>query len=334
VRIRRATDADQAALVALCGQALGWTVGEPNDELFDWKHRRSPFGRSPMWLAETDDGPVALRAMLRWELATPRGDVVRAVRAVDTATRADHRGRGLFRSLTLGAVEALTAEGVDLVFNTPNERSRPGYLAMGWQVVGRVPVAVALPSVRALPRLRAARGPARKWSSPTSAGRDAGEVLGDPSAAAALVGALAPRRALATPRTPAYLRWRYVDGPVAYRTLALGADPAEGLAVFRLRRRGGSTEASVAELLVPDDGAEERRRRLVGAVLRATRPDHLLVACTPPPSRPRSLGSVLGRWPAVRAPGLGPILTSRPLAGAACPAPADWDLDLGDVELF
>src|SRR5690606_32239213 len=110
------------------------------------KHRRNPFGASPMWVAETDEGLAAVRAMMRWELAGPDGRVLRAVRAVDTATHADHRGRGLFRRLTLGAVESLTAEGVDLVFNTPNDQSRPGYLTMGWEVLGRVPLAVALPS--------------------------------------------------------------------------------------------------------------------------------------------------------------------------------------------
>ena len=28
------------------------------------------------------------------------------------------------------------------MFNTPNDQSRPGYLKMGWQVVGRVPIGV------------------------------------------------------------------------------------------------------------------------------------------------------------------------------------------------
>ena len=68
--------------------------------------------------------------------------MLRAVRAVDTATDPDYQGRGLFTRLTLQAIDELRAEGVDFVFNTPNDQSRPGYLKMGWQVVGTLPTHV------------------------------------------------------------------------------------------------------------------------------------------------------------------------------------------------
>ncbi len=37
-----------------------------------------------------------------------------------------------------GAVDELTTDGVDAIVNTPNDKSRPGYLEMGWPEVGRV----------------------------------------------------------------------------------------------------------------------------------------------------------------------------------------------------
>lgn len=341
IRIRPAREADLPAVVALCAQALGWADGEPNEELFTWKHRANPFGPSPMWVAETEQGLAAVRAMLRWELVAPDGTRLRAVRAVDTATDRAHRGQGLFRRLTLGAVEALTAEGVDLVFNTPNAQSRPGYLTMGWEVLGRVPVAVGLPSLRAVGRLRGAGGASRKWSLPTSAGAPAAALVEDEATVAALVASAGPARGLATPRTPAHLRWRYAEGPVSYRVLGLGRDPAEGVALFRLRQRGGSTEAVVDELIVPAEGAAGRRRRLVARILREAGPDHLLVTCpslrsaAPAGGGPLArLADVAGRPPALRAPRLGPILTWRALARPERPPIEAWDLSLGDVELF
>ena len=79
---------------------------------------------------------------------------MRAVRAVDTATHPDFRGQGVFSALTLGALEELRSDGVAFVFNTPNERSRPGYLKMGWQPVGQVRVLARTRSVTAAGRAR------------------------------------------------------------------------------------------------------------------------------------------------------------------------------------
>ncbi len=61
---------------------------------------------------------------------------VRAVRAVDTATHPDHQGRGIFSTLTPTRSRRCGSRA-DLVFNTPNEKSLPGYLKMGWQIVGQ-----------------------------------------------------------------------------------------------------------------------------------------------------------------------------------------------------
>ena len=45
---------------------------------------------------------------------------------------------GLFQNLSLRAADDVKSEGVDFVFNTPNDQSRPGYIKMGWQLVGLV----------------------------------------------------------------------------------------------------------------------------------------------------------------------------------------------------
>ena len=64
----------------------------------------------------------------------------------------------MFSRLTRAALDALDGQ-VDLVFNTPNGKSGPGYLKLGWREVGRVPVAVRVR--RPLRLLTARRGPAR-----------------------------------------------------------------------------------------------------------------------------------------------------------------------------
>ena len=49
---------------------------------------------------------------------------------------------------------------------------------------------------------------------------------------------------LATLRTPEYLSWRYGFGPLAYRAVVAPGGVGEGLAVYRLRRRGSAGEAA------------------------------------------------------------------------------------------
>ena len=82
------------------------------------------------------------RTFLRWEFARSDDTRLRAVRAVDTATDPEFQGRGIFTRLTLHGVSELQEEGVAIIFNTPNAKSLPGYLKMGWKVIGRPRVCV------------------------------------------------------------------------------------------------------------------------------------------------------------------------------------------------
>jgi GNAT superfamily N-acetyltransferase len=318
--IRRAGEDDRPTVVALCRAALGWSAGDADEAFFAWKHDENPFGPSPMWLAEDADGrALGVRAFMRWQFRRPDGSSVRAVRAVDTATHPDAQGRGIFTRLTLGALPELRADGIDAVFNTPNDQSRPGYLKMGWNTVGRVPVAVRPTSTGALPRLAGARTAARKWSEPTNVGEDPAVAFGDDREVDALLRRCSAR-GLATDRTPAYLRWRYGFTPLHYRVLPVGDTLVEGCCVVRFRRRGAATECTVTETLLPD------RRRGAAMLLRAALAggaDYLIA--TAGPTVPRSF---------VPAPGLGPILTWRPVGTPGTPRRSELGLSLGDVELF
>src|SRR5205823_70862 len=130
---------------------------------------RNPFGASPAWVALDGDRVIGFRTFMRWEFGHA-GRVYRAVRAVDTATHPEYQGRGIFSQLTRAGLDAMHNDGVDYVFNTPNEQSRPGYLKMGWHLVGRLPVSVRVRSPFSGLRVLRARVPADKWSSVCNAG--------------------------------------------------------------------------------------------------------------------------------------------------------------------
>ena len=130
--------------IALMKSTLGDDAAAAKTEAYwTWKHERSVFGPSYVTGARAQDGTLAsLRVMMRWMFSSPGGAKLLGVRPVDTATHVDHQRRGLFKRLTLAAVDDLAKQGAAFVFNTPNENSRPGYLKMGWSIVANWPLYV------------------------------------------------------------------------------------------------------------------------------------------------------------------------------------------------
>src|SRR5262245_6410818 len=322
VTVRPFATADHPSVLELLTSSLGWSSDERHARYFAWKHEGNPFGASPAWVAvDRDGGLLGFRTFLRWEFM--RGpDVVRAVRAVDTATRPDIQRRGIFSRLTMTAVQAMIGDDVEFVFNTPNARSLPGYLRMGWLRVGRLPVGVRPSSVRHLTRVAQARGPAEKWSLPTEAGVPAVEALADVGSVERLLAAVRDTTDLRTRRSVDYLRWRYGFPDLRYRALTAGPTVEEGMVVFRLRRRRRAIEAVICDVLVPFDD-QKWATHLCRHVLAVTGADYALRA-----------GRSSSGHGFVPLPGQGPILTWRALTSPTMPSRRDWDLSLGDVELF
>ncbi|HMG43689.1 MAG TPA: GNAT family N-acetyltransferase [Acidimicrobiales bacterium] len=323
IDVRVATSDDDPAVLELLQASMGWVPDEQYARFFAWKHRESPFGESPAWVAVDGERIVGFRTFLRWQFVHD-GRVVDAVRAVDTATHPDYQGKGIFSLLTRHALDELATMGTGFVFNTPNDRSRPGYVKMGWQLVQRLPVAARPRSALALVRLARARTPADKWSADSTGGVSAPEALADREAVAALLDRLAGESGpgLATHRTPDYLAWRYGFPPLHYRALTGPGGLADGMVVFRVRRRGAATEAALCEVLVPGDDSG-MIRQLLAEVLRSSQADHAVWLGAARPA--------LGLLPI---PGQGPTLMWRSVCEQTPPPAADWHLTLGDIELF
>lgn len=318
--LRAATPADDPSVVALLCRTLGWSDDERHHELFSWKHRTNPFGPSPGWVAEGDEGIVGFRAFMRWRFTTDERPVS-TVRAVDTATDPRAQGRGVFRALTMRGVDELSAMGVDWIFNTPNKRSAPGYLSMGWQEVGRLSLSIKPRSWLALPRLAGARKPAELWSVPTAAGEDVCSVFEERSALEQLVNDRPHQHGrVHTDSTVEYLSWRYGAGPVAYRAFLPGKEVKDGVVFFRLRRRGMATEAVIADVLIPSMG-QRRIGPTCSRILKSSGADYAVGIGTPRPLP-------------VSIPNAGPLLTWRALATKGRPELNSWDFSTGDIELF
>jgi GNAT superfamily N-acetyltransferase len=349
IEVRRARPEDRDAVLALLAETFGagGLVDDPG--FWAWKHERSPFGPSPCLVAEADGRVVALRAFLPWRFRSGEREI-RAVRAVDTATHPDWRGRGLFRRLTLRLAEELAAEGVAFVFNTPNRYSLPGYLAMGWRDLGRLPV-----WVRPRRPLRLARALVAPGASSDEADSPTGDAAGGVSDLLAHPGLpalldVAADRARTdgryhTPRTPEYLRWRYAEVPrLIYGARWTLDGPAAGSAAIIVRRklRRGLRELMVAEVLVDGTGGAREAARLLRGLIDETGAD----VATALAARDTPEAEALTRAGFLRLPGAGPRLVVRPLTRDEAPEgnggrdardPSDrrsFRPGLGDLELF
>jgi hypothetical protein len=258
---------------------------------------------------------------MRWRFRAPDGATLRAVRAVDTATDPEARGLGIFKRLTLGALPDLTDDGVDFVFNTPNDKSGPGYLKMGWSEVGRVPLGVQPARFRPARRTDGSWSGSAKWGEPSSAGIDVADALVDAEAVDRLIGRCAPASTIHTDRSAAFLRWRYGFRPLHYRAMMMGDRVEDGVVFFRVRARGNRLDVTVCDELLPRRRAVEP---LFRRLARETGADVLM----------RSQVDALAPGPFVRVRRLGPLLTWKPLARPGVPELADLRLSYGDLELF
>jgi len=323
IQLRTFEPGDRGNVLTLLAASLGRADDPRFDLLFAWKHEQNVFGRSAMLVAADGDAIVGFRALMRWQFERD-GRVVEAVRAVDTATHPDYRGGGVFTRLTMGAVDRVHDEGVSFVFNTPNDQSRPGYLKMGWHEVGRLPIAVRPRSVRSAVRMVRSREPAERWSEPSTAGEAASQfLLASAGTIAALLASQRGSRGVHTVRSPEYLAWRYGAEFLGYRVLVARRGAEHGLVIFRVRRRGAARELVLDELLVPD-GDPRLAAALLETLAVSANADYIIRI----DNRPASAGRFL------RLPRQGPMLTWRAVCDARMPALADFELTMGDVELF
>jgi GNAT superfamily N-acetyltransferase len=336
VHIREATINDLDRMIDLIRVCLGPGSVPRNREFFKWKHFSGPFGQSPGMVAEVNGHIVGLRLFLRWQFELA-DRVVKAVRPVDTATHPEWRRRGLFRALTTELVELVRDEGCEFAFNTPNEKSRDGYIKMGWQQLGRAPLLV-----RAMRPLRVVTvglgGSSKLWPAATlEKYRKADEFLNEVQMPDEwLTEGTSVTHRLKTQRSVDYLRWRYSEIPgVEYRADCETAGGAFAAVLFRVRDRMSLHELSVAEIIVAGDRSScDMASELLKRIASDVKPD-CITACASRGTVERRILKKAGFLPLSR---VAPWIVVRPLAGSLegpdLTQKRSWQMSLGDLEVF
>ena len=328
--VRPATSEDTPEILDLIATSYERRNDPSRLEYWRWKHEDSPFGASPCLVAESNGRLVGVRVFLRWTWRSENRSV-RTVRAVDTATLPEWRGKGIFSRLTMRLVEQMQAERVSFIYNTPNGKSMPGYLKMGWSPVTRVPLWVRPRGLSTVFRAlaRTAPAPPALDALPTVA-----QVLCDPRLPSFLFDVAHNDPRYHTDRTPAYIRWRYAQIPtMSYGARLEIAGDAGALLIARGRVRGRLREVTISELLMtPSKRGVQLARDLVSDLLGSVDADYV-AACA---ARTTTERTVLARAGFIPAPRFGPHFTARRLDSTGLDPSRwpNWRCSIGDLEIF
>jgi len=212
MKIRPANKTDLPQIISLLQASLGESLLKKSVAIWNFKHEDNPFGASPVLLAEEDSTLIGVRAFMSWQWKL-ENEVWNSYRAVDTATHPQHQGKGIFKILTLNALDLVHQKGDSFVFNTPNEQSRPGYLKMGWEIVGKIKVALVPTFFYLFLSLFSKKIKKSPISSTELAALCDKHNL-----------SMAQQKKLFTPKSPEYLKWRYEENPLQQYTVFTTSD--------------------------------------------------------------------------------------------------------------
>lgn len=309
---RKAIESDIPDIIQLLRVSLGESLIPKSQELWKWKHHQNPFGKSPVILAEESGQIIGIRAFLKWQYQL--GDqTLSACRAVDTATHPDHQGKGIFKNLSLSLIEEIKSEGVDLIFNTPNSKSTPGYLKMGWEKWGKLPLKLNfhLNSSRSKVMLEKAN-----W-----------EPIEE------LVTLLEmnskPCTKVQTKLVSGYINWRYRDNPLFnYQYIS---DGRHYLLIYRIKEGTMGREFRICDFFSTSTLSNSMEKELNQALNQRIKHSGARFSSFSGLTYPDQKNIQLGLIPILK---IGPMVTLRKVNESLDPMNQDWAWSLGDLEVF
>lgn len=307
--IRKSTESDIPRIIQLLKASLGESLIPKSEELWNWKHVSNPFGKSPVLIAEENEELVGVRAFMNWKYKHD-GNILQACRAVDTAVHPDFQGKGIFSKLTQKLLNQVKAEGIDLIYNTPNSTSTPGYLKLGWEKWDRLPLKIK-PTF--FPSKKHKEEVITPWDSISSFLTQLEKHTMESSE-------------VSTWMAPGYIAWRYQNCPIAKYHCA--TDLSSYLFVFRVKEGRWGKELRICDLFLwgnPNPKDLKTHLKQVEVFFDT----HFTTISGLAPN------DILKNLPGFfYVPKLGPLVTVKSLNSKTNPLNLPWSWSLGDLEVF
>lgn len=238
MHIRESTEEDSSAIVDLLKKSLGDNTVPKSVDYWLWKHIQNPFGPSKVLLAESNGQLIGVRAMMEWKWQR-EDQYFSSLRAVDTATHPEFQRQGIFSILTQKIIDHSQGNGTDFIFNTPNTKSFPGYLKLGWVSLGNVSVGFSFLTS------------SKPTSNESMLDSNNFERIEQLCSSWNLIHQ--KKASLFTPKSLDYLQWRYLNNPVI--KYHIFADEEIFLALY-CRKRKYINELRIAEIICIDSSVD------------------------------------------------------------------------------
>ena len=310
MQIREANDFDIHGILEVLKASLGEISSKKTESVWRYKHIDNPFGKSLVLIAEEQGEIIGVRAFMRWQWQ--KGEqVYSALRAVDTATHPQHQGKGIFKKLTLKALEIAKDRNDHFVFNTPNQQSKPGYLKMGWKEIDKLKI-----QLRPLNFLKMGNKNIDY------------NAYGNPKDCEELLNFSFEKNKnsnhIFTPKQIDYLIWRYVNNPMQSYNVIF--NPNFFIAAY-IKRRKKFNEFRISEIIVRDKDIEKAK----STILKMAKESGAGFLSISPLSEVKFKFGLSGKF--------GPVLTEKNInlgekAQQELLDLSQWNYSLGDLELF
>lgn len=309
---RSGTKDDIPQIIQLLKVSLGESLTPKSEALWKWKHLDNPFGKSPVLLAEKDGEIIGVRAFLNWEFAQ-NNEPLKAYRAVDTAIHPEFQGKGIFTNLSLNLIAQIGEGGSQLIYNTPNTQSLPGYLKMGWEKWGKLPLKM-------------------KFHMGDSGSRSK-ELSSDWSTVQNLIRKIEVQKNLSsgfqTHKTPGFLNWRYPGCPLfPYQFIS---DGESYLLIFRIKEGKMGRELRITDLFTVDSFGKAQKKELNKELKSIQKQSGARFTSFSGLIYSTQKVIDLGILPVLS---IGPMITLRKTGEAIDPNKLNWSWSLGDLEVF
>ncbi len=204
MQIREATSSDIPEIITVLRASIGEAKLPKTEEIWKYKHFDNPFGASLIILAVVSGRIIGVRAFMKWDwnLNETRFS---ALRAVDTGILPEHQRKGIFKILNSAGLELAKGRGDYFIFNTPNSKSLPANLKMGWNKIDKLKI-VFIPGNFRKRNSKKENSQYRKSKNLTDLQLQ--ELLD------AYNNLQSQKGKIFTPKSPAYLQWRYEQNPL------------------------------------------------------------------------------------------------------------------------
>ncbi|WZL88732.1 GNAT family N-acetyltransferase [Salinimicrobium sp. 3283s] len=311
--IREATSADIPEIISVLCASIGESKLPKTEEIWRYKHFDNPFGTSIVLLAGVSGRIIGVRAFMKWEWNL-NGTQLSALRAVDTGVLPEYQGKGIFKELNSFGMGMVKDRGEHFIFNTPNSKSLPANLKMGWNKIDKLKIAFIPGNFRT----QIFKNDIHYERSINLTPLELQELLD-------IYNNLQSQRGkIFTPKSPAYLKWRYERNPL--QEYQIFADKDFYLAAY-LKSHKHFAELRITEHIYHDRVGLDKIKKAISEMNKIFRAD--LIAYSP------GLNLSSFQFSAK----LGPVMVCRNLnldvaSHKKVRNLINWSYALGDLELF